>query len=111
MTLGSIIARLSDETLVQETLLALDDLALLARVQGAAAAAGEPLASFAGAAVGRFVAEADDEAWLSLVTAASRAADPAAACLRRMLAFSLAGDGPAAAIAAAPAGSRQDRSP
>jgi len=92
MTLGSIIARLSDEAIVEETLVALDDLALFARVHRAAAAAGEPLGGFAGAAVGHFVAHADDAAWLSLMAAASNAADPATACLRRMLAFSLPAD-------------------
>ncbi len=96
MMLGSIIARLSDEALIEETLVALDDLVFFARVRRAAA--GEPLGGFASAAVGHFVAHADDAAWLSLVTAASQAADPAAACLRRMLAFSLPADHEASAI-------------
>ena len=56
MLLGSIIANLSDETSVLETLASLDDLVLLARMREAAAASGEPLGSFTSAAVGTFVA-------------------------------------------------------
>ncbi len=89
MLLGTIITSLSDETRIQETLTQMGDLVLLARINDASAAAGEPLGSFATAAVGNFIAHADDEAWLSLMTAASKAADPAAACLKQMLIFSI----------------------
>ena len=71
MTLGSIIARLGDETFVEETLAGLDDIVLLARLRAAADAAQEPLADFAAALVGHFVQRADDAAWLSLVTVCS----------------------------------------
>jgi len=89
MTLGSIIARLGDETLVEETLAGLDDIVLLARLRAAADAAQQPLADFAAALVGHFMQHADDAAWLSLVTAAARASDPASASLRRMLSAAL----------------------
>lgn len=89
MTLGSIIARLGDETFVEETLAGLDDIVLLARLRAAADAAQEPLADFAAALVGHFVQRADDAAWLSLVTVAARAPDPAAASLQRMLSAAL----------------------
>ena len=85
MLLGSIIANLSDETGILETLASLDDLVLLARLREAAAASGESLGSFASAAVGRFVAHADDAAWLSLMAVASKADDPGKACLRYLL--------------------------
>ncbi|TMJ73721.1 MAG: hypothetical protein E6G91_08510 [Alphaproteobacteria bacterium] len=85
MLLGSIIANLSDETSILETLAALDDLVLMARMREAAAQAGEPLGCFASAAVGSFVARADDAAWLSLMTATSKADDPGKACLRYIL--------------------------
>ncbi|KAB2912358.1 MAG: hypothetical protein F9K29_19380 [Hyphomicrobiaceae bacterium] len=94
MQLGTIIASLADETMIQDTLADIGDLVLLARVKEASAAAGEPPGSFAAAAVGNFITRADDEAWLSLMTAASKADNPAAACLRYMLIFSI---GPASA--------------
>ncbi len=52
MLLGSIIANLSDETSILETLTSLDDLVLMARLREAAAEAGEPLGCFASAVVG-----------------------------------------------------------
>jgi hypothetical protein len=89
MTLGCIIARLGDETFAEEALAALDDIVLLTRLRAAAAAAQEPLADFAAALVGHFLQHADAAAWLSLVTAAARAPDPAAAALHRMLSAAL----------------------
>lgn len=89
MTLGSIIADLADEACVAEALAGLDDLVLLARLRQAADDAGEPLGSFAAGAVGQFMAHAGDAAWLSLISVASQAEDPAAACLRRILAYAV----------------------
>ncbi len=85
MTLGSIIARLDDETFVEQALAGLDDLVLIARLRSAAEAAQEPLGSFASLMVGRFVQHAPDDKWLALMTAASRADDPAAGALRCIL--------------------------
>jgi hypothetical protein len=89
MTLGAIIGRLQDKAFVEETLAGLDDIVLLTRLQAAAAAAGESLSDVATGLVGRFVQSATDEAWLSLITSAMRANDPAAASLRRMLSAAL----------------------
>src|SRR6185437_6769856 len=86
MLLGSIIANLSDESSILETLASLDDLVLMARMREAAAEAGESLGCFARAAVGSFVARADDAAWLSLMAVTSKAEDPGRACLRYILA-------------------------
>jgi hypothetical protein len=94
MTLGMIIDRLSNESLIEEMLADLDDLVLLARLRLAADAVGEPLGSFASAVVGQFLQFADDEQWLSLMTAADQAQDPAGACLRRMLADAMRKGGP-----------------
>ena len=94
MLLGSIIANLSDEDNVLETLASLDDLVLLARMREAAAASGEPLGSFASAVVGSFVARADDSAWLSLMAVTSKADDPGRACLRYILATAIPPSGP-----------------
>jgi hypothetical protein len=91
MMLGAVIASLQDEARVEETLAALDDLALMARVRAAAEAAGLPLGAFVSGAVGAFIEAARDEDWLALMTAANRAEDPAGACLKAMLAFGLGG--------------------
>jgi|SRR5581483_3396875 len=85
MLLGSLMASLADEESILETLASLDDLVLLARMRAGAAAAGEPLGSFASAVVGSFIARADDAAWLSLIAVASKADDPGKACLRYIL--------------------------
>jgi hypothetical protein len=93
MTLGSIIARLDDETFVEQALAGLDDLVLIARLRSAAEAAQEPLSSFASLMVARFVQHAQEDKWLALMTAASRADDPAAGALRCILLAALADEG------------------
>ena len=90
MLLGSIIANLSDESTILETLASIDDLVLIARMREAAAAAGEPLGCFASGVVGSFVARADDAAWLSLMAVTSKAEDPGTACLRYILGTEIA---------------------
>jgi hypothetical protein len=84
--LGDVIARLEDEAAAAEALLSLDDLPLMARVAEASANAGVPPGAYAAAAVGRFIAEASDEEWLSLIGSMSLDADPAGAFLRRAVA-------------------------
>lgn len=90
--LGNIIARLHDNAFVEEVVAGLDDLVLLARLRHAADAAEMSLGEAVSAAVGHFVQHAGDNQWLSLMTAASKAPDPAAACLRRMLLVALQRD-------------------
>ena len=85
MLLGTVITQLQDEAVALDTLLALDDLALLARVRHAADMEGLPLGEFISDAIGRFIQGADDESWLALMTAASRASDPGSAGLKCML--------------------------
>jgi hypothetical protein len=80
---------LQDKSFVEEAVAGLDDIVLLTRLQATAAAAGEPLSDVATGLVGRFVQSAADEAWLSLITSAMRAKDPAAASLRHMLSAGL----------------------
>lgn len=58
---------------------------LLARLEAAAAAAGEPAEAFARSAMADFVAEADDERWTKLISAARDSEDPALACLATIL--------------------------
>jgi hypothetical protein len=85
MQLGTLLSRFDDESVVLETLLAMDDLALMSRVQTAAEGAGTDVGSWAHEAVGRFIATADDERWLGLIGACSNTTDPGLVALRRML--------------------------
>lgn len=85
MQLGTLLSRFEDETVVAETLLAMDDLALMARVRAAADREGSDVALWASDAVGRFVASAADEQWLGLMSGCARAPDPGLAALRLML--------------------------
>lgn len=88
--LGDLIARLEDEAVAAEALLSLDDLPLVARVAKASASAGLPSGAYAAAAVGRYVAEADDKEWLSLIGIMTRDTDPSGAFLRRALSRDIA---------------------
>lgn len=54
-----------------------------------AACRGESQAQFLRIAVSDFMAEADEEAWASLLSAARDATDPGAVCAARMIAFRL----------------------
>ncbi len=83
--LGDLIARLEDEAVAAEALLSLDDLRLVARVGEASAGAGLLPGAYTSAVVVRYVAEADDQEWLSLIGIMTRDADPSGAFLRRAL--------------------------
>jgi hypothetical protein len=85
MLLGDVIAKFEDEAFVSETLLALDDLALTARVVSIAAESNLSAGEFATQSVGRFVNGASDEEWLTLVGLMSRADNPGQVFLRRVL--------------------------
>jgi peptidyl-prolyl cis-trans isomerase C len=66
------------------------DPGLAERLAQAAAEAGEPVADFARDAMAAFVAEANDERWTNLISAARDADDPALACLAAVLRSKLA---------------------
>jgi len=85
MQLGDVIARLEDEVFASETLFALDDLALTARVVALAAENHLSAGEFAAQSVGQFVNSASDEEWLTLIGLMSRADDPGQVFLRRIL--------------------------
>jgi hypothetical protein len=93
MLLGDVLEQLGDAAFAAETLVALDDLPLMAGVEAEASRQGESAGLYAAAAVRRFAAFANDEDWLALVGVLGRAADPGAACLRHMLAWCLRHDG------------------
>ena len=90
MTLGDMIADWQDEATLLDAVIGLDDLPLLARLQKAADEEGCDLADFVRHGVGRFVAEADDEAWLTLIGRINKSEDPAKTGLKVMIEFGLA---------------------
>jgi hypothetical protein len=85
MLLGDIIAKFEDEAFVNETLLALDDLALTTQVITVAAESNVSAGEFAAHSVGQFVNRASDEEWLTLIGLMSRADNPGQVFLRRVL--------------------------
>ena len=89
MQLGDVIARFEDDAFVSETLFALDDLALTARIAVAAAEKNVSAGEFAAQAVGQFVNGASDEEWLTLIGLISRADNPGQVFLRRVLSNAL----------------------
>ena len=89
MQVGDVIARFEDETFINETLLALDDLVLAARIVTSAAENSVSTGEFAAQAVGQFVNGASDDEWLTLIVLISRADNPGQAFLRRVLSRAL----------------------
>jgi hypothetical protein len=85
MLLGDVIARFEDEAVVNETLFALDDLALTARIATLAAENDLSAGEFAKQSIGRFVNGASDEQWLTLIGQMSRAENPSQVFLRHAL--------------------------
>ena len=93
MLLGDVIARFDDEAFAGETLFALDDLALTARVAALAAENNVSAGEFVRESVGRFANGASDEQWLTLIGQMSRAQDPGQVFLRRVLSAALIAQG------------------
>jgi len=89
MLLGDVIARFDDEASAHEALLSLGDLALTARVKALATELNISTGELAMQSVGQFAAGASDEDWLSLVGQMTRAEDPGAVFLRRVLSRAL----------------------
>jgi hypothetical protein len=89
MLLGDVIARFEDPVVAGEILLALDDLALTARLAAAADEQHLTPGEFAMETVGRFVNGANDEEWLTLIGQISRAGDPGVAFIRHVLSRAL----------------------
>jgi hypothetical protein len=67
MLLGDLISRFEDETVAAETLVGLCDLALTASVSAAAARHDITSGEFVARCVGRFVQEAPNEDWTTLI--------------------------------------------
>jgi hypothetical protein len=86
MLLGDIIASFQDETVINETLFSLGNLALTARLVALAAESNVSTGELAMQSVGRFVNGASDEEWLALFGQLSRSDNPGQVFLRRALA-------------------------
>lgn len=85
MLLGELLSRLGDETVALHTLIAIDDLGLLARVRQAAELEDLSAGAWMCKAVDRFANSVDDSQWLGLITACNKASDAGSAALRHML--------------------------
>jgi hypothetical protein len=89
MLLGDLISRFEDETVAAEALVGLCDLALTASVSAAAARHDVTSGEFVARCVGRFVQEAPNEEWTTLIGLMGRNDNPGAMFLRRAVEFSL----------------------
>lgn len=89
MLLGDVMQKFDDEVATLETLLTFEDLSLLADVEAAAARRRLTVGEYTKCAVERFVAQASNEEWITLVGQLARARDPAEAFLNRALRNSL----------------------
>ncbi len=89
MLLGDLIARFDDEAVAAEALLLLDDLALTARVQEAAALEDLTPGEFASTAVQQFSSAASDEEWVTILGQIGRSDRPGLVLLRRSLIWKL----------------------
>ena len=92
MLMGQMIDQLADDDFAAEALIGLGDLALLVEVDAIARTFDETPALYASGAARRFSQLAGDDDWLALMTALKRSDDPASACLKQMLVWSLSRD-------------------
>jgi hypothetical protein len=89
MLLGDLLTQFSDEAVALETLIALNDLPLLARVQDTAESSGLSPGEVAAEAVRIFSTQAPDEEWVSLMGVMGQSDAPGHTCLKRMIEFAL----------------------
>ena len=93
MTIGDLIERFEDEAVAAETVTSLGDMALLADVSAAAAAQNLTLGEFAANSVDHFVTHASNADWLTMFGRVTRAGDPGAAFLHRILSDAVVNSG------------------
>lgn len=89
MLLGDLIAQLDDETFAIETLVSLNDLPLMARVEEASTRDGLTPGEFVSQAVQVFSTHASDDDWVSLIGVMGKTDDPGQVCLKKMVEFAL----------------------
>lgn len=92
MLLGEVLRNLQDETRANETLAAMNDLVLLARVRNAAGLRGETPGEYLANSVRAFANRAGDKDWLALMTAIETSGDAGQTCLARMIDWALKRD-------------------
>ena len=85
MLLGDVIARLEDDAVADETLVALGDLTLTARVAAAATREAMSRGEFVAACVGQFAAHSSDDHWVQVLGKMARTDDPGQVCLRHAI--------------------------
>ena len=90
MSIGDLIARFDDEAVAAEAVVALGDVALLAKVATVAAQRELTFGEFASSAVERFARDASDEEWIMLMGRLARVEDPGAAFLHQVLSTAVA---------------------
>lgn len=88
--LGELLALGRRSSAELERWLAAEDAALAQRLARESGARGESPAQFVRIAVSDFLADADEEAWADLISAARDATDPGAACVAKVVAFRMA---------------------
>ncbi|GIK82090.1 MAG: hypothetical protein KJZ73_07515 [Pseudorhodoplanes sp.] len=91
MLLGDLIRKFDDGNAALEALMSLNDLALVTRVEAAARENELPVGEYAARATRRYIDQASDEDWLTLIGQMARVTDPAEYFLRQALAQALAG--------------------
>ena len=89
MMLGDLVAHMADGAAVEETLLSLADLSLLAELRAQAEASGLELGAYAAAAATRYASEASEEEWVTLIGAMARTQDPGAIYLKRAFVYAI----------------------
>jgi HEAT repeat protein len=92
MHLGALLKRVAEGGEEADTIEALGDLALYARVELMSSTFGETTGEYIRNAAGRFAARAGDEAWMSLVTAVEKSASPQQAAIGEIVGWALERD-------------------
>jgi hypothetical protein len=86
--LGDLIARCSDETVAEEIVMSMGDLAMLATLRDQSEMSGTGIGACMAAAARRYAAEASNEEWITLIGLMGKTTDPGAVFLKRALAYS-----------------------
>lgn len=85
MLLGDLLARFQDPMVVEQALVALEDLALVTSITVRADAAGLSTGIYAAECVADYADTASDDEWTTLMGQMGRTEDPGAVLLRRAL--------------------------
>lgn len=92
MILGTLLARLENESDATNAIAALGDIVLFAEIAETGGRFDETPGQYLAGAASRFIAAAQDEEWLGLIAAVEQASDPGKAALTRIVRWALARD-------------------